>query len=173
MTENKKKHRLVILDFNGIFCKKRYRKANPLEAEITDSEWRKDIMIIDDMEFYINPNIKKFIKTIQKRHVLAIWSSTSKHYVKTVLAHIYSDWKERFLFVWSRNKCVKNPDPKISWMTIKPLTEVFKNYPQWNKKNTLIIDDDEHKVMMNKKYVIIKNDDLVKVRADMINEFEL
>lgn len=149
---------LIVLDYNGIFVEKVYNNPDFV------SKWNNESFTINKMTFFVNPDIRNFIETIKTRYRIAIWSSCTKNTLLLSLEKIFPDWQNIFEFVWYRDRCLPSPNPINSWDVIKPLDVVFKEFPQYNDNNCIIVDDSLAKVSMNKHYIIFNGDfdDLVK-----------
>lgn len=74
----------------------------------------------------------------------AIWSSCEKENVHQVNNLLFSkETLDKFLFIKDRSHCTLGN----KYDSKKDLNNVWKEYPQFNKENTILIDDSKEKIM--------------------------
>ncbi len=127
---------LVILDLNGTLLESTHHKKKEYEH---DYKARQKYV-------YYRPGMWKFLKFLSNhpRVKLAVWTSCSKENAKAIIEHIFDKTGIPLEFYYSREECIKLPGP--GYKTVKDLTCVWNKFPQWNKFNTIMIDDSAEKL---------------------------
>ena len=154
-------HRIVILDMNGLLCKKvlKNSKYSPSDRKIKSVN-------IKNYKLYIRPGVQDFINRLLKSYKVAIFSSTTNKNLFCVLDIVLGPKiMKRLTFIWDRSRTRHDPDygkdsSIKSHQTVKILKDVWKNpiiNPRriWNQTNTICIDHEFSKLRFNQRENII------------------
>ncbi|XP_074316697.1 uncharacterized protein LOC141652937 [Silene latifolia] len=103
---------------------------------------------------YKRPFLEEFMKFCLQRFEVGIWSAAQVHNINGILGCVLQDFKSRFLFVWNQDHCsnygYKLPGNKRKPLFFKELTKLWSNLGhQFSESNTLLIDDDPYKALLN------------------------
>lgn len=122
----------------------------------------------NDIKCSKRPGLDEFLDSMLIHCDIGIWTSGSSTYANTIVSTILFKYINIIKFVWSKNKCqhIYNfaiPDNEFDlcekYEICKPLSKLWKRSiakkNNWNKKNTLIIEDDFDNCMKNKSNCII------------------
>lgn len=102
---------------------------------------------------YFRPYMKVFLSFAFKHFDVAFWTSMERRNAESitdsVLNSLDTKFKEKLVFLYSREKCTLqyNKD-SILPIALKDLKQIWKFYPQYDKTNTLIVDDSEEKLVL-------------------------
>jgi len=97
---------------------------------------------------YKRPHLDTFLYAVHALFDLAIWSSASHDYVTGIASRLGKKHGIDWLFVWSRNNCIKRMDMELfetNYLKDLKKTKRF-GYP---KERILIVDDTRKKVSRN------------------------
>ena len=127
--------KLIIFDLNGILINKEW-----------DPETRKTLL-------WRRPNLDGFLEYIIPRYDIAIWSSAKKHNVKYHAKFALGDYYDHLVFVYHQEQCFRKEldfaDGDYNDILQKNLQRVWRNFPQYNEHNTIIVDDSIEKMENN------------------------
>ena len=151
------KRNLVIIDLDGVICKKHKKGSGKMPHG-----W------IDTKSYWIEPRpgAKDFLNECFSLFMVAIWSSTTKPNAQPIVDAFFTDTQQKQLaFIWFRERTRLDPEygrkSDISdFDTIKDLDDVF-SHPfferKWTPENTHIFDDSPKKMRFNNtnNYTII------------------
>lgn len=154
------RRKLVILDLNGVVC---HRERVQLYDDISLS-LAQCSPVHRNGPFFLwpRPDARElFDKLVAKGFDLAVWTSVSrKNAVPWMVENIFGPERtEKFLFVWCQEDCVKDGEhplkPGVPNFT-KPLDKVWKAFPEYEEKTTLIIDDSDGSKLRGYEYCHVK-----------------
>ena len=140
------RRKLVILDLNGVWCHRERTGADdvPLLLARCSPVWRNGPFFL-----WPRPDARElFDKLVAQGFDLAVWTSVSrKNVAPFMIESIFgSERCRKFVFVWCQEECVADGEhplkPGVPNFT-KPLDKVWKAYPEYDEKTTLIIDDSD------------------------------
>ena len=103
--------------------------------------------------FVFKPWMVEFLQRCFKFFKVAFWGQKSSGYmgevVREILPVVEHMEDPKPLFVWSAKECrlIHKSDDGAKWG--KPLTKVWKAWPQWNATNTIIVDHHAPRVECN------------------------
>ena len=148
-----KKRRLLILDLNNLLVCRAF-KPKMIEEYSLYLPHIKDAKLLDDHYTWKRPNLSFFLWHIFIHYDVAVWSSAQQKNVDKLCEYIFSaDQRARLLFEWDQSHCtsvVPHPDPSEKKPLFeKQLRRVWKEFPQYDKDSTLIIDDSSLKMRSN------------------------
>ena len=83
--------------------------------------------------------LDKFLEMIFNHFTVSIWSLTSQYELQQLLSIVLGDFAKHLLFIWGKNRCIYSQVNGVN-AYLKPLSVVWKEYPQYSINNTLIID---------------------------------
>jgi len=122
-----------------------------------------DGALIDGYGFTVNtrPGLKSFFKFLFNHPLIesvSIWTSATKSWYRFVYDEVFRYIIPRnkdFYLVYTRNKCksIYNRDTRTNYMT-KPLYKIWRKYKDFDKDNTIIIDDTPETYYYNNKNAI-------------------
>ena len=156
-----RRNQLIILDMNGLLCKK-----VPDESNHSLFDPKVKIARIKNYVLYIRPGIHNFMDKLLKNYKVAIFSSTTqKNLFASLKAILGNHTVKRLDFIWDRSRTRHDPDYGIDvsikgHQTVKILKDVWDNpiinpWKFWNQTNTICIDNDHMKLRFNKPENII------------------
>ncbi|KAK6145585.1 hypothetical protein DH2020_022405 [Rehmannia glutinosa] len=99
------------------------------------------------------PFCTEFLKFCFERFDVALWSSAREHNIDGVLSEITGGMRNKFVFVWGQEECTdygfhclhKEEKP----LFLKEMKDLWEIKPQYSASNTLLIDDEPHKALLN------------------------
>lgn len=147
---------LIILDLNGLLITRTYAGGQPA-ANFTNG------IILDNHVIEVKADAVKTIDyLIEQGFTVAIWSSVKQYNLDKLLPHVIGE-KRQMLFAWGQERCWRLGDEFL-----KPLEAVWKEYPQFDESNTLLVDDTEAKCAKNPSQCCLVTDSMddVKVRVE-------
>jgi hypothetical protein len=108
-------------------------------------------------QFPFRPGLLGFLTLVQKLgYHLAIWSAAHSTHVETICSRLNQLCsKIQFRFVWDGSKCDVAYDPanmhkkRRGFYFVKPLTKIWKEFPEYNVSNTFILDNTPHTYSLN------------------------
>lgn len=153
-----KKKKLLILDINGVFC----RKLAPnivfkLVKAFKKGEYPNYCIKVPKSKIGIEfrPGYKDFFETLRYKYHIAIFSSSTFWNCTSVLDVLPEmQWE----FLWYRDHTHRDPDIGTTgvdgYATIKKLDDVYDNpvineKGEWSEHNTVIVDDSPAKMRFN------------------------
>lgn len=93
------------------------------------------------------PYLKEFLDfCFEYFENVIIWSAGKKKYVEK-MCQIMFPLENKPLFIYTYDDCIVGEEDYLK----KPLTKVYKDFPQLNEKNTFILDDREDTFSLNEK----------------------
>lgn len=96
---------------------------------------------------YIRPNVEILLSDCMKIFNIAVWSSATELYTKSVVQHIFPE-VDKLCFVWSRDKCTYRVDLESDeFIWIKNLKKVKKLGFDLDK--VIVVDDSPEKLLFN------------------------
>lgn len=133
---------LVIFDLNGIFIERRFEKVLP--EDIGDAHQLGNFLV------WKRPDTAIFLAKVFEVADVAIWSSVNKWNAHQLSTYVFDTYHERLVFIYDQSHCetvvTDNPHKPLF---LKNLSRVWEEFPQYNEKNTLIIDDSDQKMVNN------------------------
>ncbi|KAJ3218298.1 Cyclic nucleotide-binding domain-containing protein 2, partial [Clydaea vesicula] len=99
---------------------------------------------------YLRPYLDAFLYNCSKKFEIAVWTTTNKRNTVTLTNLLVLDIFKP-LFVWSEDECDTVGFGKTK-ETFKDLQRVFEKYPQFNKNNTIVLDDSVYKASLNEDF---------------------
>ncbi|MDB5935440.1 MAG: hypothetical protein JWQ01_2784 [Massilia sp.] len=92
---------------------------------------------------YVRPFASELIKFCASHFEVAVWSSSSEHYVETVTAELFGT-KFPVEFSWAVSKCVQKVDPRSNgYVYVKDLRKAMKH--GYSADEIIMIDDSPEK----------------------------
>ncbi|XP_010509460.1 PREDICTED: uncharacterized protein LOC104785872 [Camelina sativa] len=102
---------------------------------------------------YKRPYAEEFMKFCLERFDVGIWSSACEKNVDIVLSIVLEDLEDKLLFVWDQKKCTdsgfKTLENSKKPMFFKDLSKVFQSFNDFSASNTIFIDDEPYKALLN------------------------
>ncbi|MDN5211909.1 HAD family hydrolase [Fulvivirgaceae bacterium BMA12] len=136
MDSNCENNILLILDLDETLI---HATKDPLDTE-PDFQYA-------DYFVYLRPNLSPFLKTVNEKFKLAIWSSADDKYVEDIISRIKPSEIE-FQFIWGRSRCTYRRDYDLDeYVYEKRLKKVKKQ--GFKLEQILIIDDSPNKTRDN------------------------
>jgi len=145
--------RLIILDLNGFLVHRVHKRdAKNLDRTLLDTAESASPFFI-----WCRPHAAEFLQFLFLNFTVAIWTSARDHNAETMLNALLKDTgleKDDFLFVWGQDKCeceraTKSNHQKKKYLFKKPLARVWEAFPEFDERNTLLIDDSVEKTVDN------------------------
>lgn len=146
--------KLVILDINGLFC----RKIDKKDKETPKPHWK----TFNHYYIELRPKAEETLINLFAVYRVAFYSSTTEPNASRILNYVLSsDLRRALEFTWYRDQTDWDPNTGKGHATVKRLDRVFSNpianeFREWNESNTIIVDDSPEKHRFNKpKNVLI------------------
>lgn len=96
----------------------------------------------------LRPNVKSFLGWCAGNFKeIGVWSAGKKEYVESIVDILFTGRKPTF--VWNWNDCDVYINEYNTLIYHKPLEFIFDLYPQFNPRNTIMIDDSFHSELCN------------------------
>lgn len=136
---------LFIFDLNGTLLYRRH-----LKDKVSPKPSIRGIKVGSHL-VWVRPGVKKMIETkLSEGHHLAVWTSMTEANAMNLIDLVFGDVKSRLMFVWTQEDCLVIPgDTKEKPLMFKPLVRVWFAFPQFNKSNTVLVDDSPQKTVLN------------------------
>lgn len=162
LARKNKARKLIILDMNGLFTHRVYNKLNKNGSNIVDiNKLPKGGAQIWNFLVWIRPGSKKFIRFLLKHYDIAVWSSMSKWNVDQLVKYVFKNKVDNLKFVWAQSKCksITHPTNKKKPLFLKNLSEVWKEFPEYDINTTILVDDSNLKAKENPEGTLYKVDE--------------
>ncbi|KAL1224358.1 hypothetical protein V5N11_035471 [Cardamine amara subsp. amara] len=102
---------------------------------------------------YKRPFCEDFMKFCLERFEVGIWSSACERNIDITLNIVLKDVEDKLLFIWDQNKCTdsgyKTLENSFKPMFFKDLSKVFQRFKGFSASNTVFIDDEPYKALLN------------------------
>ncbi|XP_023640770.1 uncharacterized protein LOC17888339 [Capsella rubella] len=102
---------------------------------------------------YKRPFAEEFMKFCLERFKVGIWSSACEKNVDIVLSIILENLEDKLLFVWDQKECTnsgfKTLENSEKPIFFKDLSKVFQCFNGFSSSNTIFIDDEPYKALLN------------------------
>ncbi|KFK22449.1 hypothetical protein AALP_AAs46147U000400 [Arabis alpina] len=148
--------KLLVLDLNGLL------------ANIVSSfpDCKADI-IINRRAVFKRPFCDDFLNFCFEKFQVGIWSSRKQHNVKTITEFLLGDMKSKLLFCWDESHCATTPTTTLENVhknvVFKELNRLWEKHDpklpwkkgDYNKTNTVLLDDSPYKALLNPLYTAI------------------
>jgi len=148
------RRQLVILDLNGILISRIH--INDVNNNNNNNNNLESIRIGNYL-VWKRPHLDSFLDFLFGHYDVAVWSSISKHNITDIVKFVFDDHYNDLIFIYDQTKCERvNFEPKQDTekcdVLRKNLIEVWKEYPQYDQDNTLIIDNSDDKMINNLQF---------------------
>lgn len=158
--------KLIILDMNGLLIHRLFTK-NKESKDILP-----DVKHIGNFLVWKRPGAEELLNFLLENFDVAIWSSMSKYNLNPFVNYIFDDSennrKDKLKFVWDQTNCesVKHPETDKKPLFLKNISDVCKEFPEYEKYNILLVDDSKLKSRNNSPYNLYLVDDWKGDMAD-------
>lgn len=145
--ERKTPRRLIVLDLNGLLIFRVFSRDKRKFTQYLDSSVK-----VNDFFVWKRPHVESFLDWLLERFSVAIWSSAMQHNVEALIEWtLGKERRGRLAFEWDQSRCPQEKHPTHSHkpLFLKPLQDVWTQYPTWNESNTLLVDDSPLKAKRN------------------------
>lgn len=142
---------LLIVDLNGIMVYRQYSIPQK------DEKLPPGALRVGNFIMWKRPGYEEFIEMIFKHFDVAVWSSVNSYNITAMTQEIFGKRENDLVFIWDQKKCqaVEHPLFDHKKLYLKNLSEVWKAFPQYNRNNTLIIDDTDLKMRNNPRSCVV------------------
>ncbi|KAK1362170.1 FCP1 homology domain-containing protein [Heracleum sosnowskyi] len=115
---------------------------------------------------YKRPFCDDFLKFCFERFEVGLWSAAREHNIQVLLNTLLGAYRNRLLFVWDQEDCTDTEfmclDNKYKPIFLKELDKVWEKHGQYSSSNTMLIDDEPYRALLNppntaiftKKYIV-------------------
>lgn len=146
--------KLLIFDLNGVLVESEFV---PNMEEKREGWTRVGKSLRRPFPFAISLFERLFSEEGKKHFRVALWSSIFVSNLEKTVKGCFPQFEKDFLFLYGQEQCLfeenpnfdkndKNSKPTLFW---KVLDRVWDEYPQFNRTNTIIIDDSAQKLEKN------------------------
>jgi hypothetical protein len=144
---------LLILDINKLLVCRAFKPKMQDEFP-SHMGYIKDATLLGQHYTWKRPYLDAFLEYAFQHYDIAIWSSAWRENVDKLCDFIFTpEQRSRLVFEWDQTKCdavEPHPDPsERKPLFEKPLKRVWKEFPEYNRHNTLIFDDSQLKMRNN------------------------
>ncbi|CAH8363269.1 unnamed protein product [Eruca vesicaria subsp. sativa] len=146
--EEKQKKKLLVLSLSGLLLHRVHRKSNRKipKNRSPDASCGPNLV-------YKRPFAEEFMKFILERFEVGIWSSACEKNVDIVLNIVLDNLQDNLLFVWDQEECTNSGSTTLGNsdkpMFFKDLSKVFQYFKGFSASNTIFIDDEPYKALLN------------------------
>ena len=134
-----KREYLLVLDMNQLLM---YREPFSEKSKRKRDVWKR-------------PHLDDFLDYIFANFTVGVWSSMTLKNLKPLQKFVFGEREPRFTFDNSHCDKEKHPDKRESKPLLKkPLSKVWKLYPEYSAANTLLIDDSVDKAKDNPSHLL-------------------
>jgi len=144
---------LLILDMNKLLVCRAFEPT--LKEEFPSYlPYIKHATLLGQHYTWRRPYLAPFIEYALEHYDVAVWSSAQRKNVKKLCEFVFTpEQRSNLVFEWNQTQCNTvdpHPDPtETKPLFEKPLHRVWKEFPQYDKTNTLIFDDSPLKMRTN------------------------
>jgi hypothetical protein len=130
----RKKNFLFILDLdNTLITSGSEKNINQLNTKV-DVDIDNTVVNLKPKYVFFRPYLNEFLEYLTKNFYVAIWSAALDKWVNHIIFNSpIKKYYQDFLFIWTKEEC--------STIKEKKLKNVWEFYPNFNEKNTMLIDD--------------------------------
>ena len=128
---------LLVLDINGTLLERK-SKGDKVAHAIT-----RDFSSCDKQVF-LRPHLQQFLLKVSQIMDIALWTSAMPKSANALFSTTFAPYN--FVFKWTRLDCNIDGAGKKQ-KTTKDLSKIYSEFPMYNAKNTLILDDSLHKIL--------------------------
>lgn len=144
---------LVILDLNGVLIDREFGKDLEPEESVSYK--------VGNFLVWKRPGLDAFLTWLFYYCDVAVWSSVSQFNLDQLVRFVFDNPSYHFKelkFIWGQEMCDSEPHPdpamaKKKPLFVKNLAKVWSQFPQYDSKNTIIIDDTKEKVRNAKLHI--------------------
>ncbi|KAH9614263.1 hypothetical protein KSS87_019458 [Heliosperma pusillum] len=148
-----KKKKLLVFNLNGVLIHRDHTTSPSTKYRSPDGVYASQLV-------YKRPFLEKFIKFCLQRFEVGIWSSAQVQNTDGVIESVLQEFESQFLFIWDQDRCsdygYKLPTKKRKPMFFKELTHLWSSLAknsvpkrQFYESNTLLIDNETYKALLN------------------------
>ncbi|KAF8101789.1 hypothetical protein N665_0201s0105 [Sinapis alba] len=147
----KQKKKLLVLSLSGLLLHRVHRKSNRKTPKNRSPDASCGPNLV-----YKRPFAEDFMKFILERFEVGVWSSACEKNVDIVLNIVLENLQDNLLFVWDQEECTNSGSTTLhnsaKPMFFKDLSKVFKYFKGFSASNTIFIDDEPFKALLNPDY---------------------
>ncbi|OMO68224.1 NLI interacting factor [Corchorus olitorius] len=157
------KKKLLILGLGGLLSHRICRK----DRTQVQTVHRRPDTAYGSYSVYKRPYCEEFMKFCLERFEVGIWSSAREWYLTNSLDCIMSGLRSKLLFAWDQNECtntgfstLEKKEKPIFLKELKKVWEInwsssFQQRAEYSASNTLLIDDNPYKALLNPPHTAI------------------
>lgn len=139
---------LLVLDLNGLLVHREYKQEAP--HPLPDGH-------VSVGRFYMwrRKGLDEFLNFLFDHFDVLVWSSAMRKNVELIIEKAFGEQRvKKLIDIFDQENCIAikpHPDPKETRkpLFLKPLERVWKKHPQYNERNTLLVDDSHLKAREN------------------------
>lgn len=137
---------LVIFDLNGTLCATSFRSAARTRARAPDGKARTKY-------YWIRPGAHRLVRSLLERgDEVAVWTSCpARNAEPLALGVLGEELYAQVRFVFAREQCTLVGDGMYG--SKKDLRAVWRQFPQYDVTNTVLVDDSFDKVVQHPNHV--------------------
>jgi len=126
---------LIIFDLNNVLVSRVQSKFFD-----TTKEYLIEPTELNNFYCWKRKGLDKFLEWVFKNFKVGIWSSAKKHNTDKIVKFITD---KQPVLVYNQSNCgiEKHPETDRKPLFLKNLSTVFEEYPEYDKSNTILIDD--------------------------------
>jgi len=118
-------------------------------------------------EFIIihRPFLQDFFRYLFRYFYVGVWSAGTKSYVQIIVDDIFKNYKDQLKFVLHYDHCMFMNELDKNW---KDLDLIWNYYKNFNKSNTILLDDTDQVIKYVNNWIRIPKFDIFKTKDDKI-----
>ncbi|KAJ4832894.1 hypothetical protein Tsubulata_026354 [Turnera subulata] len=151
------KKKLLILCLGGLLCHRLCRKRGAIIPRNRTPDTSYGSFLV-----YKRPYCDEFVKFCFERFEVGIWSSAREWYLDNALDCVLKGHRSKLLFAWDQEECtdsgfktLENRNKPIFLKELKKLFSSNRLKGKYSSSNTLLIDNDPYKALLNPPHTAI------------------
>jgi len=145
------KKKLLVLDINGFLVHREFMHGNG----VADKYNIHQATLLGKHYTWKRPHVDEFLDFCFDNFTVAIWTSARKENMNLIADHVFGhERRSRLLEEFHQQQCNEvrpHPDPEVTNKPLfkKPLQKLWDLHPEYDKDNTLILENDPWKLIDN------------------------
>jgi hypothetical protein len=149
-----RKNALLVFDLDGVLVS-RLQVSDPRTAglQVSNSDAKGEVAVgarLSDFVIWKRPGVDELLRFAVAHFDVGVWSSAPEADAQAMAWFAFGDLAARLRFIYGRSRCelaVRSGGGKPLWL--KNLAVVWRAFPEYGPRNTLLIDDSDEKPRNN------------------------
>jgi TFIIF-interacting CTD phosphatase-like protein len=133
----KNKNLILDLDNTLIF-------SEPLDHNNIQTKLDSFIIKDEEVRLYVikeRPYLRRFIKEINKYYNIGVWTASEGYYSEAIISNLFDGIDLSVVYLRKQCDIEMDPNTKVVTKIKKPISKIISENKQFDKTNTLVIDD--------------------------------